>query len=89
MSLRSREIVGHMKAHGHERGTVLCLQVLAEEQHAIREAVANLAEMLNKMSDILVDVANVSQFQAESIDSVKKTMGVDDGHDSGVQTKNG
>ena len=79
MSLKARDIKGHLKAHGYEHGTALCLEVLAEEQGAMREAIANLAEMVDKMSDIIVQVTSVTTQHQTAISKVQKTMGDDRG----------
>jgi len=77
MSLKARDIKGHLKAHGYEHGTALCLEVLAEEQGAMREAISNLAEMMDKLSDIIVQVTSVATQHHTSLERVNKIMGDD------------
>ena len=91
MSLKARDIAGHMKAHGIEKGTVLCMQVLAEEQGAMREAISNLAEMMDQLSDIIVSVTQVTGQQQTSLEKVQKVMGSSDNYaeDGAPTTRDG
>jgi hypothetical protein len=78
MSLKARDVTGHLKAHGYEKGAELMFQVLAEEQAAIREAMANLAEMMDQLSNIIVDVTSVTTQHQTAISKFKQTMGEDE-----------
>ena len=87
MSLKARDVKGHLKAHGYEMGTALCLEVLAEEQQAMREAISNLAEMMDKLSDIIVNVTSVTTQHQSAIQKVQQTMG--EGDDGKPTTRDG
>lgn len=89
MTLKARDIEGIFKAHGSERGALMCMQQLAEEQGAVREAVAQLAEMMNSMADTLIDITKVAHKQHDFVKDVQKRMGIGDGHDDGRQTRDG
>ena len=86
MSLKARDVQGHLKAHGYEKGTELMFKVLAEEQGAMRESIAQLAEMMNQLSDIIVQVTQIGEHQADAITKVQKTLGH---HDDKPTTRDG
>lgn len=89
MSLKTRELEANIAKHGVEGGIKYTMLQLIEEQHAVREAVANLAEMMNQMADTLLQITQVATIQKDNVDMVKKTLGIDDGGDDGAQSRDG
>jgi len=87
--IKARDVEKTLKMAGIEKGSMVLFQGIIEQQHAVHEAVAQLAEMIDKMSDILMQQVQVSTHQASTTDQIQKTLGLDDGHDDGVQSEDG
>jgi len=87
--IKARDVIPTLKQQGYERGSATILQGIIEQQQADREAIAQLAEMMTSMSDTLMQIAGVATVQRSMLEQVQKTMGIDDGLDTGVQTKDG
>lgn len=70
--LRAKDIEDQLRHRGSERGTVYCLQVLAEQQIALQRDMRTLAEMMEQMTDILQSVTLVGENMKNVLDSVGK-----------------
>ncbi len=74
--LKARDVEPTIRAHGFEKGTVMCLTKIAEYQTVIRESQMEMAMMIDKLIDITSDFSNVAENMRIAIE--KKDSGVSD-----------
>jgi hypothetical protein len=56
--LKAREVRDYIKAQGHEKGTVYCIEVLAEQQAHMMKRIVELAMYFDKMVDSMDNTVN-------------------------------
>ena len=78
--IRAKEVEEQIRKRGMERGTVYCLQVLAEQQIALQKDIRECAELLNGMMDILNGVTTVGERMKQALEGLGKEP-EDDGLD--------
>ncbi len=74
--LKARDVEPTIRAHGFEKGVVMCLTKLAEYQTVIRESQMEMAVMIDKLIDITSQFSNVAENMRVAIE--KKDSGVSD-----------
>lgn len=84
--IRAREIEGELRNRGHERGTLYVLQVLAEQQIALQKDMRDLADIVNKVSDIAGYMVQTADNMKDALTQLRsEAIGEDDGLDRNTQ----
>lgn len=68
--LRARDIESQIKNRGMEKGTVYCLQVLAEQQIALQRDMRELADSVNLMANIVQSLTHVGEQMKMTIEKL-------------------
>lgn len=77
--LKAREVRGRVQTMGFEKGTVYCLEALAEQQSVIRQEARMLAQMLDQMIDIVTQLAAVGENMKSAVGQLHRIVnGADD-----------
>jgi len=58
--LKARDVEPTIRAHGFEKGVVICITKLAEYQTVIRESQMEMAILLDRLVDITAQFADVA-----------------------------
>ncbi len=74
--LKARDVEPTIRAHGFEKGIVMCLTKLAEYQTVIRESQLDMAMMIDRLIDITSQFSDVAENMRIAIE--KKDSGVTD-----------
>ncbi len=74
--LKARDVEPTIRAHGFEKGVVMCLTKLAEYQTVIRESQLDMAMMIDRLIDITSQFSDVAENLRIAIE--KKDSGVSD-----------
>ena len=74
--LKARDVEPTIRAHGFEKGAVMCLTKLAEYQTVIRESQMEMAMMIDRLIDITAQFSDVAENMRIAIE--KKDSGVTD-----------
>lgn len=77
--LRAREVEDQIKQRGFERGTVWCLQTLAEQQIALQQDMRTLAELVDQQTNIIMQFATVSENMKNALDKLNSDALFEDG----------
>jgi hypothetical protein len=68
--LRAREIEDEIRNRGMERGTIWCLQTLAEQQIALQKDMRELATLLDAMADIVGQFSTIAENMKGAVDKL-------------------
>lgn len=79
MRMRSRDIEQVVRDMGHEKGTVHCLIVLAEQHSALMQEVRETQQLVDKMADIVGNFVAVANEMKLAVDSMKGKYDEEDG----------
>jgi len=71
---RARDVRLTLRTLGMEAGTIKTLELLAEDNEMLRQEMASLVEAMNKMADIVADIATVGQKLKGDWEKVRKDM---------------
>lgn len=83
--LRAREVEDQIKRRGFEKGTVWCLQTLAEQQIALQQDMRALAEIVDKMADITQSFAGVAENMKIAVEKLNSERLYEDGMPKNTQ----
>lgn len=70
--LKARDVEPTIRAHGFEKGAVLCLTKLAEYQTVIRESQMEMATLLDKVIDITANFSDIAENMHNALEATKK-----------------
>ncbi len=77
--LKARNVESIIRAHGFDKGIVICLVQLAEYQTVIRESQMEMAGMLDQMVDVVANFSTVAENMSNAVTQLqKKDSGVSD-----------
>ncbi len=77
--LKARDVEPTIRAHGFEKGVVICITKLAEYQTVIRESQMEMAMMIDKLIDITANFSTVAENMHNVVTQLqKKDSGVGD-----------
>ena len=69
---RARDIRHLLQTEGMERGVVKALERLAEDNEALRQEMASITQVVDKMANIVADIATVGQKLRGDWEQVRK-----------------
>lgn len=70
--MKTKDIRDYIRNMGHERGTVHVLEMLSEENHALRKQLTELAQMFNQMVDTMTGITEVAGAMRDQVDRFRK-----------------
>lgn len=67
---RARDVRATLRAHGMEVGTRMILEQLAEDNEMLRQEMTAITNLVNKMADIVADMAAIGKGLKNEIDKI-------------------
>jgi len=71
---RARDVRHMIKEHGTERGVVKMLELLAEDNEMLRQEMQQIIATVDKMADIVANIATVGERLKRDWADVRKAM---------------
>ena len=79
MPIRARDVRQNIVANGFERGVVITLEAMLEEQSAMRQNIVNAVEVIQSIVEQLDRFLEIASSMQRNVDTVKRNLkGPDD-----------
>ena len=79
MTIRARDVRTNIASNGFERGVVITLEAMLEEQSAMRQNIVNAVEVIQSIVEQLDRFLEIASSMQRNVDTVKRNLkGPDD-----------
>lgn len=73
--MRMRDVRPRMKEHGVEKGTIMCLEELAEQQSVMKQQMVEMAKQMISIINSLQSVVVVGERMKQAVEDINKKYG--------------